>query len=95
MCGVSYGAEKSAPAQPMKNTLVDCRGLKCPMPIVKTRLALNALHKDDELVILADDPTFSTEFQRFCYLADISLITKTEKDDETGKVQIYHVKVIK
>lgn len=62
------------------------------MPIIKTRLALNLLNKDDELVIYADDPTFSQEFQRFCFLADISLISKIEHPDG---VQIYHVKVIK
>lgn len=79
----------------MKIVTVNCIGLKCPMPIVETRLALNSLHKDDELVIVADDPTFSSEFQRFSYLADISLIEKSEKEGETGNVQIYHVKVLK
>lgn len=79
----------------MKREIVNCRGLKCPMPIVKTRLALNPLKKDDELVIFADDPNFQSEFDRFCYLADISLILKIEKEDKDGKVQIYHVKLIK
>jgi len=79
----------------MKTISVNCRGLKCPIPIVKTRLALNTLQKDDELVIFADDPTFSTEFDRFCYLADIQIISKNEQFDGNSKVQIYHVKVLK
>jgi TusA-related sulfurtransferase len=70
---------------------VDCRGLKCPMPIVQVRLALNALRKDAELLIYADDPTFETDFSRFCYLADLRLLSKTQHPD----FQAYHVKIIR
>lgn len=80
----------------MRSEVVNCIGLKCPIPIVKVRIALNALIKDDELVIYADDPTFSTEFDRFCYLADIKTISRAEGKDGNGKmVQVYHVKVLK
>ena len=92
---MSYGGTCSPSIKIMKREIVNCRGLKCPMPIVKTRLALKPLKKDDEVVIFADDPNFQSEFDRFCYLADISLILKTEKMDGDDKVQIYHVKVLK
>ena len=61
------------------------------MPIVQTRLALNVLKAGDDLVIYADDPTFSEEFKRFCYLADITLISK----EKTETYDIYTVKVLK
>jgi tRNA 2-thiouridine synthesizing protein A len=70
--------------------IVNCIGLKCPMPIIQVRLALNQLHKDDELIVYADDPAFSSEFLRFCQLADLLLITKTEHPT----FQEYHVKII-
>lgn len=69
--------------------IVDCRGLLCPMPILQTRLQLNLLRKDDELLILADDPTFESEFARFLYLADIVLLSKQDFDG----FQQYHVKL--
>jgi TusA-related sulfurtransferase len=60
------------------------------MPIIQVRLALNLLHKNDELLIYADDPTFESEFGRFCQLADISLISK----QECGGFQSYHIRVL-
>jgi tRNA 2-thiouridine synthesizing protein A len=70
--------------------VVDCRGLICPMPIIQVRLRLNVMKKDDELLIYADDPTFESEFGRFCQLADISLISK----QECGGFQSYHIRVL-
>lgn len=35
---------------------LDCRGLSCPMPSVKTALALEAMDKGQTLLILTDDP---------------------------------------
>lgn len=55
--------------------VLDCRGMKCPMPIIQTRLKLNLMKKDDRLVVLADDDTFKDEFARFCVLADIKLLS--------------------
>lgn len=78
----------------MTKKIVNCLGLKCPMPIIQTRLALNELHKDDELVIYADDPAFTEDFQRFCFLADISLISKTTHVENSQEYEIYLVKVL-
>lgn len=68
---------------------LDCRGLECPLPIIQTRLKLNQMSKGDELLILADDDTFDADFARFCVLADIALIAKTECQG----YQEYHVRV--
>ena len=35
---------------------VDARGLRCPMPLIRARLALRALAPDETLVVLATDP---------------------------------------
>jgi tRNA 2-thiouridine synthesizing protein A len=69
--------------------LVDCRGLLCPLPIVKVRLKLNLLQKGDEILILADDPVFATDFKRFCYLASLSILAS----EKTPEYQAYHVQV--
>lgn len=36
--------------------LVDARGLRCPLPLVKARAALADLAPSDTLVVLATDP---------------------------------------
>jgi tRNA 2-thiouridine synthesizing protein A len=36
--------------------LVDARGLRCPLPLIRARQALAALAADETLVVLATDP---------------------------------------
>ena len=36
--------------------LVDARGLRCPLPLVKARAALDTLPASETLVVLATDP---------------------------------------
>jgi tRNA 2-thiouridine synthesizing protein A len=36
--------------------LVDARGLRCPLPLIKARQALTSLAASDTLVVLATDP---------------------------------------
>jgi tRNA 2-thiouridine synthesizing protein A len=37
-------------------TTVDARGLRCPLPLVKAKLAMEELTPGDELLVLATDP---------------------------------------
>jgi tRNA 2-thiouridine synthesizing protein A len=41
---------------------VDARGLNCPMPIVKTAIAIKALSPGDLLEVLATDPGAVKDF---------------------------------
>ena len=40
----------------MAETILDCRGLKCPLPVLRTRKALRAMRPDDILVVECTDP---------------------------------------
>ena len=40
----------------MTETILDCRGLKCPLPVLRTRKALRAMRPDDILVVECTDP---------------------------------------
>jgi len=35
---------------------LDCRGLKCPMPVIKTRKAIKELNSGDVLKMISSDP---------------------------------------
>ena len=38
------------------DTLLDCQGLNCPLPILKTKKAVDALSSGQVLKMLATDP---------------------------------------
>lgn len=42
--------------EPTADKVVDCSGLLCPLPVVKTRKALNALEVGQILEMIATDP---------------------------------------
>ncbi len=43
-------------------TVLDCKGLSCPMPIVKTAIAIKRLQPGDLLEVLATDPGSVADF---------------------------------
>jgi len=45
---------------------LDCVGLYCPMPIVKTAEAIKQLRKDEVLEILADDKGIKHDMPAWC-----------------------------
>lgn len=40
----------------MKTTVLDLSGLKCPLPVLRTRKALRTMRSGDRLDIVATDP---------------------------------------
>jgi len=40
----------------MAEETIDLRGLKCPLPVLRTRKALAAMRPDDVLVVTCTDP---------------------------------------
>jgi len=45
---------------------LDARGLSCPLPILRTKKAINGLQKGDVLRVMATDPGAVKDFQSFC-----------------------------
>jgi selenium metabolism protein YedF len=43
---------------------IDCRGMTCPQPVVTTKQALDQL-KENELVVIVDNPSSSENVERF------------------------------
>ena len=46
--------------------LLDARGLKCPLPVLKARKRLNGLASGAVLTVLATDPAAPKDFAAFC-----------------------------
>ncbi|MDX1625236.1 MAG: sulfurtransferase TusA family protein [Wenzhouxiangellaceae bacterium] len=47
-------------------SVVDARGLMCPEPVFRARMALRDLSEGEVLVIVADDPLAELDLRVFC-----------------------------
>ena len=45
---------------------LDARGLNCPLPILRTKKALNVLEPGDTLHLISSDPGSVKDFDAFC-----------------------------
>ena len=50
----------------MADDIVDCRGLRCPLPILKTEKRLTQLQPGARLAVLATDPIAKIDIPLFC-----------------------------
>ena len=57
---------------------VDARGLKCPLPILRAKKALNDLESGQVVRILATDPGSVRDFQAFSRQTGNELLAKLE-----------------
>jgi TusA-related sulfurtransferase len=60
---------------------LDLSGLTCPMPLLKTKQALNRLESGKVIRVIATDPASERDFQVFSRQSGIALL-KTEKRAE-------------
>tara|TARA_R110002020_G_scaffold134895_3_gene301257 strand:+ start:495 stop:728 length:234 start_codon:yes stop_codon:yes gene_type:complete len=47
-------------------SLYDLRGLKCPLPVLKTRKRMSAMRSGEELVVETSDPLAGIDIPHFC-----------------------------
>jgi tRNA 2-thiouridine synthesizing protein A len=60
--------------------MLDARGLNCPLPILRTKKALNELATGQVLKILATDPGSVKDFQAFAKQSGNALLQHGEAD---------------
>ncbi|MFA5794208.1 MAG: sulfurtransferase TusA family protein [Candidatus Brocadiia bacterium] len=63
---------------------LDCVGLFCPMPIVKTKQEIDGMKPGQTLEVIADDPGFESDLPNWCDLAGHKFLGM-EKDDRLLK----------
>jgi tRNA 2-thiouridine synthesizing protein A len=66
----------------MGETLLDARGLNCPLPILKAKKALKDVAPGGALRVLATDPGSVEDFAAFCRTAGYDLV-ETGQDGAT------------
>ena len=53
---------------------IDCIGLFCPMPIVKTREAIQVMSPGELLAMLSDDPASDADMRSWCQITGHELL---------------------
>jgi len=67
-------------AQDSPAEILDASGLVCPMPLLKTKLRLNAMAKGQCLEVLATDPGSARDIPTFIGLSRHNLEAQEETD---------------
>lgn len=63
------------------SAVLDTRGLKCPLPVLKARKRLKSMAKGDILHVHADDPMAVVDFPHFCAEAGHRLLEQSAAPD--------------
>jgi len=59
---------------------IDCIGLFCPMPIVKTREAIRVMRPGELLAMLSDDPASDADMRSWCQITGSELVEVSRED---------------
>lgn len=63
------------------SALVDGRGMACPMPLLKTKVALRSVQPSESVYILATDPNSQTDLAAFCQQAGLKMVLSTTTNE--------------
>jgi tRNA 2-thiouridine synthesizing protein A len=57
------------------NLDLDCRGVLCPLPVIKLAKALPTVAIGDTVTVIADDPAAATDIPAWCRLRNQELVS--------------------
>jgi len=64
----------------MAETVLDVKGMACPLPVLRANRALRALEPGDRLRVLATDRAAVADFKAFCHETGHALVAQGEKE---------------
>lgn len=67
-------------SSPQPDCVVDARGLNCPLPILRTKKALNDMQTGQLIRVTATDPASVRDFQAFAKQTGNELVEHGEDD---------------
>ena len=74
----------------MSDTLLDTKGLKCPLPVLRARKAMKPLAAGDVRAVQATDPGSVQDFRSFCETTGHELLDS----DEAGGVFLFRIRKV-
>lgn len=64
----------------MSDTLLDAKGLKCPLPVLRARKAMKSVESGQVLEVHATDPDAPKDFKAFCETTGHDLLESRDDD---------------
>ena len=61
--------------------ILDAKGLKCPLPVLRARKAMKAVAPGDILEVLSTDPSSVRDFQNYCETTGDTLVDCRQEGD--------------
>lgn len=61
--------------------ILDLKNLQCPMPILKTKQALQAMNENDEIQVITTDPHSEVDFKVFLSKTNNELLKYWKEDN--------------
>jgi len=65
----------------MADVVLDAKGMNCPLPILKTRKALQTMQPGGILEVLSTDAGSVADFESFCRQTGNQLVSSTKEGD--------------
>jgi tRNA 2-thiouridine synthesizing protein A len=62
-------------------TILDAKGLKCPLPVLRARKAMKNVPQGELLQVLATDPGAVKDFAHFCETTGHQLVESSQDGD--------------
>ena len=66
--------------QAMTTRILDVKGMKCPLPVLRARKALKDVPAGETLQVLATDPGAVKDFEAFCRSTGHALLESRAED---------------
>lgn len=82
------GDKAKEPVPRMPPSVLDTKGLRCPLPVLRARKALKSLAPGSVLEIHATDPGAVADFKAFCETTGDTLLAS----DESAGVFIFRIR---
>ncbi len=64
----------------IKDRVLDAKGLRCPMPVIKTRMALNEMAVGEVVTVLATDAASNIDIRHLCNINGHEMVDASEED---------------
>ena len=60
--------------------VLDAKGLRCPLPVIKTRMTLDKMTVGEVVTVLATDPASNIDIRHLCNITGHEIVDASEED---------------
>jgi tRNA 2-thiouridine synthesizing protein A len=91
--GKEAGMRACKRCQPEKEQVLDCVGMLCPLPVLKTRKVLSGMASGQVLLVLTSDRMALIDLPHFCAQSGHDYLDAVETGTDGGKQAHHRIRV--